>query len=184
MFIFIFFQCKWLFHPNNKLGVKERMDTDVEELDIATAKLILLGMNKDSPDLAKCLTSMKRRLRVFLVEVIPDPEPDDLDLVSGYCHSGCRQVFLYSKIHWQEVGSYNIPLCPDCIQIQQEKQLELIFMLELHVFDANGLHSTILVCREHAENFMNGVVIDIKSLRESYFIPNDLYEEHREDMGK
>ncbi|XP_046689284.1 uncharacterized protein LOC124375210 isoform X2 [Homalodisca vitripennis] len=146
--------CKWLFHPNNKLGVKERMDTDVEELDIATAKLILLGMNKDSPDLAKCLTSMKRRLRVFLVEVIPDPEPDDLDLVSGYCHSGCRQVFLYSKIHWQEVGSYNIPLCPDCIQIQQEKQLELIFMLELHVFDANGLHSTILVCREHAENFM------------------------------
>uniref|UniRef100_A0A1B6LD36 Telomeric single stranded DNA binding POT1/Cdc13 domain-containing protein n=1 Tax=Graphocephala atropunctata TaxID=36148 RepID=A0A1B6LD36_9HEMI len=144
----------WLFHPSNSLGIKEKLDTDFDELDVDMAKTLLLGIDQDSPDLAKCLTSMKKRLRVFLVDLNPEPEADDLDLVSGYCFSGCRQIFLYSKLHWKTVDNQDFPLCPDCIQTNQEKIVELMLMMELHVFDANGVHSSILVCREHAEHFL------------------------------
>lgn len=50
-----------------------------------------------------------------------------LDLISGYCHTGCKQFFLGSLIHWQEVEGEDIPLCPMCIKLS--KLFYLIYTL-------------------------------------------------------
>lgn len=51
-----------------------------------------------------------------------------LDLISGYCHSGCQGLYLYSLIHWHEVEGEHIPLCPMCIKLSK-----LLYLFYTHI---------------------------------------------------
>ncbi|XP_054262577.1 uncharacterized protein LOC128986304 [Macrosteles quadrilineatus] len=147
----------WLFHPKNNIDNQD--DTAVNELDIEVTKQIL-GCNHQPEDMSQYIKAPCYRMAGFLLDILPNPLSNPLDLVSGFCHSGCHGMFLYSTIKWLQEETGSIPLCPECAIIEQENELQLMFMMTLMILHPSGSHFEVLVARNHADQFLNCSVAD------------------------
>lgn len=116
---------------------------NVEEVDLTSDEVIDTDINCESENV--------QRVDVFLIDVRPSLNDDAMEMVSGYCRSGCHEMYLHSTLITDNKNK--IFLCPSCNKQGLKKEVQLMLFVELKVMNTSGVYMDVFVCGKQAENF-------------------------------
>lgn len=106
---------------------------------------------KDKDTKNNCESENVQRVDVFLIDVRPPLSGDAMDMVSGYCQSGCHEMYLHSTLIMDNRNK--IFLCPSCNKQGLRSEVQLMLFVELVVMNTLGIYMNVFVCGKQAETF-------------------------------